>query len=192
MGAGFLILLIAAAAVVAGASKPVTTLIPVILFQTLWCFVEGWTVQTYRPLSGHREMQDRPGMLPLASGLVALVMAILAVGEALVSGPPKPAVIGIGFVMGTLGIAMRQIAIAQLGFCFRDAIDLSKNHEQVTSGLFRVVRHPAETGFLLGMGGLVIISGSLPAAAVFGVCLLPLSLARIVLENRLLRERFGT
>src|SRR5689334_15245567 len=63
-----------------------------------------------------------------------------------------------GVVLFVLGIIIRWLAIIQLGRFFTVNVTIAEDHELVTTGVYRYVRHPSYSGTLLTFLG-------------FGLCL---------------------
>ncbi len=97
----------------------------------------------------------------------------------------------IGLILYVLGLIIRWVAIIHLGRFFTVDIAIAHDHELITTGPYRYVRHPSYTGTLLiflrfGLCMLNIFS----LAAVF----LPISAAflwRMHVEEEALRAAFG-
>jgi protein-S-isoprenylcysteine O-methyltransferase len=97
----------------------------------------------------------------------------------------------IGLVLFVLGLIVRWVAIIHLGRFFTVNVTIAKDHQLITTGPYRYVRHPSYTGTLLiflgfGLCMLNIFSLSavfLPIAAAF--------LWRMHVEETALREAFG-
>lgn len=159
-------------------------------FQALWCAIEGWHTARFRPGA----IPPRPELLrfPVATGIVALIIALAAMGECLWrirsgAGPPFSSMaILIGAGIGSVGVGLRQAAIRRLGNRFRDEVVLPEGQEIESGGVYRWLAHPGELGLGLAMLGLVLMSGGVVAGVLWIVVLLPLMLARVRGENRLL------
>lgn len=97
----------------------------------------------------------------------------------------------IGLILFVLGLIVRWIAIVHLGRFFTVNVEIAEDHELITSGPYRFVRHPSYTGTLLiflGFGLCMLNVFSL--AAVF----LPIATAflwRMHVEETALRAAFG-
>lgn len=96
----------------------------------------------------------------------------------------------IGAVLVVAGVALRGSAVRRLRRHFRTEIE-SVDGELVRSGVYRYVRHPSETGLLAVALGATILLRSVSGAALWCVMLVPLTLARLSLEERALHDRFG-
>ena len=77
-----------------------------------------------------------------------------------------------------------------LGRRFSGLVAIQPEHRLVSSGLYGVIRHPSYLGlFVLSLGwGLAFRSG---VGVILAVLTLPVLLARIDAEERLLSETFG-
>lgn len=164
-----------------------------IIYQGLWCFVESRTVARFRPAKLSVSSANNVGLIPGLTGIAALAISIISMAGTLLHPPQLSSeiIVAAGLLCGMSGIFLRCRAIRALGPMFRDSIDLFPNHRLIKNGPYRFLKHPAETGFLLAMSGLVILSGSTPALIVLLLVLFPLSLLRMILENRMLHARFG-
>jgi protein-S-isoprenylcysteine O-methyltransferase Ste14 len=97
----------------------------------------------------------------------------------------------LGACLMAFGIGLRLIAIRGLRRHFLDQVDLLPGHRLVSTGIFAIVRHPAESGLLLiGMGTTLCLGGPL-AACIVVLVLLPLACRRITREDALLLAEFG-
>ncbi|MDP1735841.1 MAG: isoprenylcysteine carboxylmethyltransferase family protein [Caulobacter sp.] len=105
----------------------------------------------------------------------------------LLAAPPLP-VQAIGAVSVILGLSIAYLAIGQNRFAAPTIHDQSAEAQQVIqSGLYAVVRHPFYAGMLLVYPGAALWLGSY-AAAISSIGFLILTLARVVIEERYLRE----
>ena len=98
-------------------------------------------------------------------------------------------VIGIGLMW--LGMLLRVWAIRTLGRFFRSVVMIQRDHALVTSGPYRLLRHPSYAGALLtGLGAGVVVGNWFSLAA---FVLLPLIgyVRRIQIEEAALAEGLG-
>jgi len=97
----------------------------------------------------------------------------------------------IGLILFVVGLIIRWVAIIHLGRFFTVNVAIAEDHQLITTGPYRFVRHPSYTGTLLiflGFGLCMLNVFSL--AAVF----LPVSTAflwRMHVEEQVLRDAFG-
>jgi len=89
------------------------------------------------------------------------------------------------------GMALRLWAVVTLGRFFRTSVFIHEDHKLVTSGPYRVLRHPSYTGAIISLTGIGAGLGnwiSILAAAggIFIACAI-----RIIVEEKSLAERFG-
>src|SRR4029077_9347636 len=95
----------------------------------------------------------------------------------------------LGFLLYTAGGILRLAPVFVLGRRFSGLVAIQPEHRLVTSGLYGVIRHPSYLGlFVLSLGwGLAFRSG---VGVILAVLTLPVVLARIDAEERLLSETF--
>ena len=89
------------------------------------------------------------------------------------------------------GMALRLWAVITLGRFFRTSVFIHQDHKLVTSGPYRLLRHPSYTGAIVTLAGIGAALGnwiSILAAAggIFIACAI-----RIIVEERSLAEQFG-
>ena len=97
----------------------------------------------------------------------------------------------IGLILFVLGLIIRWVAIIYLGRFFTVNVAIAEDHQLITTGPYRYVRHPSYTGTLLiflGFG--LCMLNVFSAAAIF----LPISVAflwRMHVEEEALLSAFG-
>jgi protein-S-isoprenylcysteine O-methyltransferase Ste14 len=96
----------------------------------------------------------------------------------------------IGVAVLLLGGALRLWPVYVLGDRFSGLVAIQPGHRLLTTGIYRVIRHPSYVGALLYSLGwsLAFRSG---AGVLVTALLVPIMLARIAAEERLLRSEFG-
>ncbi len=105
--------------------------------------------------------------------------------------PHAPEVALVGVAVFVLGLALRWVAIVQLGRFFTVDVAIAADHKLVQSGVYRFVRHPSYTGALLAFIGFAL---TLRNWAALIVILVPIGLAfayRIKVEERVLIAALG-
>jgi len=98
--------------------------------------------------------------------------------------------IGVGLVL--LGSALFVWARRTLGVHYSGHVSLKKEQELVQSGPYRIIRHPAYAGYLFMALGLALGYSSLSGFVSILLILLPATVYRIRVEDRMLAEHFGT
>lgn len=103
--------------------------------------------------------------------------------------------IGAAFVVGAAialgGFALRYWSIRVLGRFFTADVRVASDHEVVTAGPYRVLRHPSYTGAMLMALGTAIVLGSATGAALVVALCVPAYLYRIATEERALVTELG-
>ena len=97
----------------------------------------------------------------------------------------------LALVMLLAGAVLREWAIVLLGRFFSRTVKIEKDHQLITSGPFRWIRHPAYTGMLIMDTSIVLGLGTWVGAIVMFIILLLAALYRIRVEERALLETFG-
>lgn len=130
-----------------------------------------------------------------------VVIALAGVGELLAelarthlrgfALPDREALRVAALVLVWAGAGFRLWAVHSLGRYFRGTVHVQEGHRVVQSGPYRVLRHPAYTGALVGLLGLSLTFGNAVSILVFtGACLLAV-LGRIRVEERVLTDALG-
>jgi protein-S-isoprenylcysteine O-methyltransferase len=155
-----------------------------------WILMEIWIFSRDRRAAGG-EKKDR--------GSVFFIIATISIGQTLAFYAPHlwpsariPApVFWPGVTLVWLGIGLRIWAVQTLGKHFRTAVRILDDHTLVTSGPYRVLRHPSYTGDLIAVAGIGLMLGNwLSLAAAFGGIFIGYAV-RIVVEEAALAGRFG-
>jgi protein-S-isoprenylcysteine O-methyltransferase Ste14 len=96
----------------------------------------------------------------------------------------------LGVVLYIAGGILRIWPVFVLGHRFSGLVAIQPGHELVTSGVYRVIRHPSYLGLLVSSLGWALAFRSGVGLLLTGLLMPPL-LARINAEERLLRSQFG-
>ena len=97
--------------------------------------------------------------------------------------------LGLGVIL--VGVHLRRGAAQALGRHFTVRLSLLDDHQLVSTGPYRWIRHPNYTGLaLVALGTAAMVRSPVAAAVAAGVWL-PVALLRIRDEERALSERFG-
>ena len=122
--------------------------------------------------------------LQVLTGCLLFCILVAAISRA--ADGPWMAVGGLAMLAG---IGLRGASLAALGAGFTSPS--AAGTELITRGVYGRVRHPSETGLLLIALGAGIAGTSLVAVALWIVVLLPVTMARLRIEERALRSGFG-
>lgn len=96
-----------------------------------------------------------------------------------------------GLACTTAGLVVRWWAVLVLGRFFTVDVAIRADHELVTRGPYRFVRHPSYSGLLLVLAGLGCVVNSALSLAILAVATMPALAWRISIEERALAETFG-
>jgi protein-S-isoprenylcysteine O-methyltransferase Ste14 len=142
-----------------------------------------------RPVKKNQPLIDAVGLLAYAVFMLCWFALIpLDVFRLKLLPAPSTVVQIVGAVAVICGLSIAYVAIGQNRFAAPTIHDQSAEAQQVIqSGLYGVVRHPFYAGMLLVYPGTAMWLGSY-AAMIASVGFLVMTLARIVIEERYLRE----
>lgn len=125
----------------------------------LWLISEiigGWIIPGLRRHGSEIKEKDEGSQLLLRVGvIVSLLIAIFFARTGFANITALPSwVFTLGIIFMILGIIIRQWSIAVLGSFFSPRIGVQKNQKVVDNGPYKLIRHPAYTGFLLILTGI--------------------------------------
>lgn len=98
---------------------------------------------------------------------------------------------GFGVVLFAAGGVLRIWPVFVLGHRFSGLVAIQPGHALVTTGVYRMIRHPSYLGLLVNMLGWALAFRSGVGILLTALALVPL-FARIASEEALLRVQFGT
>ncbi len=121
-----------------------------------------------------------------ASSIASAVALLVIGGLSILRGQGS----WMGAPIAFCGILLRGMAIRELGDGFSSAIE-PRGPSLVTTGVYRVSRHPSEIGLVLISIGLGLLGGSGLAGYVIAIVMIPSIAVRVISEERALSARFG-
>jgi protein-S-isoprenylcysteine O-methyltransferase Ste14 len=141
--------------------------------------------------SGEREDRSNRWVIP-AFGLISIALAYAPAycDRANIWTIDGDAVRWIGVALFALGGALRLWPVFVLGHRFSGLVAIQTGHRLVTSGVYRVIRHPSYLGLLVSSVGWALAFRSGVGLALAALLLAP-TVARIRAEERLLAQAFG-
>lgn len=86
------------------------------------------------------------------------------------------------------GIVLRRTAITTLGRFYSRRVRTLADHQVVTGGPYRLVRHPAYTGVIIAHTGMTLVLLNVASALTLVLLVVPAFLWRIRVEERLLSQ----
>lgn len=107
------------------------------------------------------------------------------------AAPLRPERMALGSTIFVVGIATRFAAIRSLGAHFTTRLVVLQQQPLITSGVYRLIRHPSYTGLLLMLVGLSTILESPGAMSVMLLLVMPMVLLRVGAEERAMESGFG-
>jgi protein-S-isoprenylcysteine O-methyltransferase len=120
--------------------------------------------------------------------IAAFVLPALPIFSFVNFAPVNPVVSSIGLVVCVAGMAFFVSARQHLGKNWSQTVSVKEDHELVTSGPYRYVRHPMYAGGLVASIGSAIVCGG---AFVFLLAFLtPIFLWRVGAEDKLMEQQF--
>jgi protein-S-isoprenylcysteine O-methyltransferase Ste14 len=127
----------------------------------------------------------------LAAAVIAGYLARAAVPHPSLAVPGQPWTILAGLCLVAAGAAIRSLAVAELGDSFRTTVEVDDGQAVVSTGPYRLIRHPSYTGLLLIAAGFGLASHTWPGLVVCVLFPLSAMLARIHVEESELVDVIG-
>jgi protein-S-isoprenylcysteine O-methyltransferase Ste14 len=100
-----------------------------------------------------------------------------------------PGICGIALMLA--GICVRWVAVYSLGEYFTRKVTILEDHRVVQSGLYKYLRHPSYSGFLLGNLGLGLAFSNWLSLIIIFVPTFAAALYRMHVEEKALVQAFG-
>lgn len=157
-----------------------------------WLASEVFLVIRTRTGRASGEVQDRGSMLLLWMTIALSVTAAQWIGE--VSTPTMPGGHSLkiaGIAVFALGLAVRWTAILELGKAFSVNVAVREGQTLLSTGLYRVVRHPSYLGLVLIFAAVGLHSRNWLALAIVLIPTLAALIYRMHVEEAALLGAFG-
>lgn len=165
---------------------------------SFWVTVGVWgigeRVLTFRDFrsGAWKGNQDAGSYLLIVAGVVAGLAAGLGLAAARVLSLPGPlAWLVSGLVVAWAGLLLRLWAVLTLGRSFTTWVRVKADQKVVTSGPYRLVRHPSYLGLLVLFLGLGLALGDLASVVVMVALPAAVLVRRIMVEEAALRAGLG-
>ncbi|MFH0871686.1 MAG: isoprenylcysteine carboxylmethyltransferase family protein [bacterium] len=97
-----------------------------------------------------------------------------------------------GYLLGTAGVVITRRCVLALGRWWSIRIEMKEDHQVITEGPYRFSRHPYYLGALLELVGLCLILNSFRTLLYVVLVHLPILIARISSEERVLIAFLGS
>lgn len=95
-----------------------------------------------------------------------------------------------GLLLVMVGVVIRLKALHDLGKNYTHEVAIYPDHQLVTTGVYRWVRHPLNLALVIELLGMVLIAQEFWILVAW-VCLTLIEIRRSRLEDKILRETFG-
>ena len=129
--------------------------------------------------------------LPYLTGFVVLLVFWVSVYEFANSIQSNVAAASFGSILVAAGISLRVLSIGALRSYFTSHIGLIDDHLLIQQGVYSIIRHPSEAGLLLICFGVSTLFSSIAGVLLTVFFLLPLSMLRVSIEDKILLARFA-
>ena len=96
--------------------------------------------------------------------------------------------VGIGLIV--TGLTIELVAQITLRHSYSSTLVIKEDHQLITHGIYRFIRHPIYLGATIGLMGVAVYASSLYGLLALSA-LIPVFLNRIRMEERLLIDEFG-
>ncbi len=159
------------------------------------CFVLWLAMESMRVRLGHEDARTfgRFSRIFLIVSFGSIMMAIWerAMDYPIIVHSLPTAAMYAGIVFFAVGVYLRHLSIKSLGKYFVTKVQVTNDHELVTEGIYRFVRHPSYTGLIFGFLGLILFLQAGSATILFITIAIPAYIYRIKIEEDALINTFG-
>lgn len=120
----------------------------------LWFLLEYYNIQTRLSADGDKKMADKIGVSKLWMILCISIFGPIILAE-LTDFPISDTVTirYLGLFLFVCGVLLRVSAIRNLGKFFTMDLSIRKEHQLITTGVYKYIRHPSYTGIIIALTG---------------------------------------
>ena len=155
----------------------------------LWMCVDAIVV--FRHRTGAEENRDRSSLLVLTRVGPLLWLTGIGLSFTRFGALHWPALQVAGLALMLAGIAIRSVAIHQLGRLHTPNVAIRADHRLLKTGLYSLVRHPSYLGAIVAFIGFGLALGNAASFVLIAAAMPCLYLYRIREEDAALRAAFG-
>ncbi|MGO4503670.1 MULTISPECIES: methyltransferase family protein [unclassified Dyella] len=155
----------------------------------VWLIIDAFAV--FRLKTGTAENRDHRSLKLLMMGGPVVFAICIALSYGAVGSLNSVALQWAGLVVLLIGIAVRSLAIAQLGRFHTPNVAIRGDHQLKEEGLYAYVRHPSYLGAMIGFFGFALTLSNWLGVIVMVSLTTCLYLYRIKEEEAALAEAFG-
>ena len=161
-----------------------TTLVALLALQRIWEQRRSRQNEVWLQNQGGQE--HHPGHYPVLVGLHSTWFAAMRAEAWLLHPEPSEALMGLAGLGLLLGQCLRYAAMRTLGSRWSTRIYVLPGQPRITTGPYRLLRHPNYLGVMLEIAVVPLLGGAWRTALVWSVANLFLLWHRIRLEDRVL------
>ncbi len=96
----------------------------------------------------------------------------------------------VGWALIVIGLTLTFVAAGTMRRFYSPALRVRRDHQLITHGLYRFVRHPFYTGMGIATVGVLVVASSLYGLLIL-LALVPLLVNRIRIEEQMMTAQFG-
>ncbi|AEG02287.1 methyltransferase family protein [Methylomonas methanica] len=164
-----------------------------LLLCLLWVCAEIWLARQSRPerrLTRQVEYQSQRWLWLSILGSLMLAFGFKQMAWLPIPLPYLPRQLPAILVFGC-GLGLRFWAVNHLGQFFTTHVTIQQQHQLITNGPYRIVRHPAYTGLLLALAAAGLAMGDFLAFLCLTIPVFWGFQTRMNIEERMLLQEFG-